>query len=140
MKMIILKFAIVLFSFMAARVEANLITNGSFESLDVPTGSWRWFTSDQVAGWRGSNIEIWDSLFAFNAYEGEQYIELNAHPFNKAAFSISQSFVTEVGREYEVKFAYSARNSIKEMFRFRLYSSMSTLINQVIQDHRVKQW
>ena len=140
MKKLRLEWLIVLFCCLATRVEANLITNGSFETIDVPSGSWRWFSSDQVEGWSGSNIEIWDSLFAFDAYEGEQYIELNAHPFNKTGFSISQAFDTEVGREYEVKFAYSARNSIREMFRFKLYSSMGTLINKVIKDHQVRQW
>ncbi len=97
--------------------QANLITNGSFEDIDVPNNSWRFYSQGTPnLAWQGSNVEIWDSLFGFEASEGEQYAELNAHP-NQGIFSINQTFNTITGGIYNLSFDYSARrNNRNEQF------------------------
>ncbi|KXI22352.1 DUF642 domain-containing protein [Photobacterium sanguinicancri] len=97
--------------------QANLITNGGFEDIDVPNNSWRFYSQGTPnLAWQGSNVEIWDSLFGFEASEGEQYAELNAHP-NQGIFSINQTFNTVTGGIYNLSFDYSARrNNRNEQF------------------------
>lgn len=97
--------------------QANLITNGGFEDIDVPNNSWRFYSQGTPnLAWQGSNVEIWDSLFGFEASEGEQYAELNAHP-NQGIFSINQTFNTITGGIYNLSFDYSARrNNRNEQF------------------------
>lgn len=119
---------------------ANLIVNGGFEDSNVNNNSWKWFTSADVLGWEGSNIEIWDQYQNFNAYEGRQYAELNAHPSNGQAFSIFQSFATNIGSIYNVSFAYSARANTNEAFQFDLFSGNNSLFSEIITDHTVKNW
>ena len=119
---------------------ANLILNGGFEDPQVPDRSWQWFTSDQVVGWEGSNIEIWDSLNRFEAYQGEQHAELNAHG-QSGPFSIFQSFATNLGETYEVSFAYAARRNQSEAFNFDITdASNSILFTSLLNQHRVKNW
>jgi len=132
-------------TFLSSTVYASLIINGSFEDNDVPFGSWRWFSSDNVNGWRGSNIEIWDHLGGEQAYHGNQFAELNAHPKPSKAFSIYQDFQTIVGQPYYVQFAYQARRlSKKESFRWEILdlsdSEPSILISTVLEDHTTKGW
>ena len=62
---------------MLAPANANLMINGGFEQTKVGTNKWRWFTADNVSGWSGSNIEIWDRFQNFDAFEGVQHAELN---------------------------------------------------------------
>ena len=121
-------------------VQANLIINGGFETPDIRRGTWAWYSANQINGWSGGNLEVWDSLYGFGAYEGNQYIELNAHPFNGSQFSIRQTFTTEVGRDYQVSFAYSARKNIHEAFRIEVFSNPQQLINQVVSNHLIMQW
>src|SRR5690606_20268956 len=73
---------------------ANLLTNGGFESNNVASGSWQFFSSSAVPGWDGSNIEIWNQYSGVSAYEGSQFAELNAHPNGGQAFTIFQDFTT----------------------------------------------
>ena len=119
---------------------ANLIVNGGFEDNNVSNNNWEWFTSDNVLGWEGSNIEIWDQYQSFNAFEGRQYAELNAHTSDGQAFSIFQSFTTNIGEFYNVSFAYSARINANEAFKFDLFNNNTHLFSQVISDHTVKNW
>lgn len=125
---------------LATPASANLIENGSFENPNVTTGTWQFFTSDQVAGWTGSNIEIWDSGFnGVNAYEGSQFAELNAHPNMDGPFGIYQTIDTTIGQSYDLSFAYRARQSNSESFMLSLISdgnSTETLLN----DHVTNGW
>lgn len=125
----------------SAVASANLITNGGFEETDVGKNKWAWFTSDKVNGWQGSNIEIWDNYNRVTAFEGTQHAELNAHSSNGDAFSIFQTFSTQVGGLYDVSFAYSARSNSNEAFMFNLDSADKTQIwSSLIDDHTVGQW
>lgn len=119
---------------LSAGANANLIVNGGFEDNNVATGSWQYYSANQVNGWEGSNIEIWDHLGGVVAPEGNQHAELNAHP-NAGQFSIYQTFTTVVGQLYDVSFFYSARVNTSESFQF----SVGTL-NELINDHVVGTW
>ena len=120
---------------------ANVIVNGSFEDNDVPHGQWRWYTSDQVNGWGGSNIEIWDHLQGEEAYHGQQFAELNAHPTPSTPFSIFQEFSTIVGAVYNVSFAYQARvDSANEAFSAGIYDINGLLEEWILDDHTTAGW
>jgi hypothetical protein len=119
---------------LSAGANANLIVNGGFEDNNVATGSWQYYSANQVNGWEGSNIEIWDHLGGVVAPEGNQHAELNAHP-NAGQFSIYQTFTTVVGQLYDVSFFYSARQDNSESFQFSV-GSLDALIN----DHVVGTW
>lgn len=110
---LVLLFTIVCAILFSSAAQANLIKNGGFEDIDVPDRSWRYFSQGTPnLAWQGSNVEIWDSLFGFEAAEGEQYGELNAHP-NQGQFSIYQTFDTVAGGIYDLSFNYSARRNNK---------------------------
>jgi hypothetical protein len=120
---------------------ANLIQNGGFEDTAVKSKSWAWFYADDVEGWSGSNIEIWDNYGGVTAYEGAQHAELNAHAGNGQSFSIYQSFATQIGMWYDLSFAYSARASSNEAFLVSLLASDdSEFFSTLLNDHEVKQW
>lgn len=114
---------------------ANLLTNGGFENPNVATGTWGWFTSANVPGWNGSNIEIWDNFSGVSAKEGSQFAELNAHPNNGQAFSIYQTFTTTLGQWYDVSFAYRARSNTNESFNFAVDN-----LSWLIDDHTTTGW
>lgn len=111
---------------------ANLIVNGGFEENTISAGSWKFFSSDKVSGWEGDNIEIWNSHSGVKAPEGNQHIELNAHPFQNSIFSIFQDIQTNIGSLYELSFQYSARQNSNESF----YVSISG--NQILVDDHIK--
>ena len=136
-----LKLLVLLSSILFSNVsQAGLIVNGGFEETDVADGSWRWFSSSDVDGWDGSNIEIWDSLTKFESYEGEQHAELNAHG-SKGAFSIFQTFSTDAYASYDVSFAYAARRSNSEAFLFEVLDEAgNSFFSKEINDHTVKSW
>jgi hypothetical protein len=119
---------------------ANLIKNGGFEENHVADKNWKWFKSSSVNGWDGSNIEIWDTYKNFDAYEGEQYAELNAHSSNGDPFAIFQTIETEIGALYDVSFAYSARSNTRESFLFDLSSFNQAFLSVLVDDHQVKTW
>jgi hypothetical protein len=131
------KLAGALFSvLLAVSAQANLIVNGGFEDNVVPNGSWRYFTADNVNGWEGSNVEIWNHLNGVVAPEGNQHAELNAHPGNaNSIFSIYQDFATVIGMSYDVSFFYSARSSANEAFNFSVAS-----LTALVDDHIVGRW
>lgn len=132
---------LVLLLFVSAS-QANLIVNGGFEDKDVPDGKWKWFSSSEIEGWQGSNIEIWDSYGSVEAFEGEQLAELNAHPNSTSGpFSIYQTIETSVDALYEVSFAYRARANSNEAFSFDVLSfSNENLFSDVIDDHSKSGW
>lgn len=119
----------------AASANANFIVNGGFEDNNVNTNNWNYFTSANVNGWDGDNIEIWDHYAGVVAPEGDQHAELNAHPFDGSVFSIFQSFATVSGQTYDVSFFYSARENENENFSFSV-GPLSALLN----DHVVGSW
>lgn len=125
---------------LSASASANLITNGSFEDNDIATGTWQWFSANDVNGWNGSNIEIWDNLFGEAAYEGDQFIELNAHPVPQTSFSIYQDFNTIVGETYSVSFAYQARNSTDESFLASIAGASGLITEWILEDHTTTGW
>ena len=125
----------------SASASAGLIVNGSFENNDIRNNSWSWFSSDQVDGWNGSNIEIWDSLQNFASFDGDQHAELNAHGPNQGAWSVYQSFMTVANQSYDVSFAYASRRSGGEAFLFEILDDTNNvLFSQLIDDHLQKSW
>jgi len=141
MKVEISKFLFALCCLTALPASANLIVNGSFEDNDVQQGKWKWFYADDVNGWNGSNIEIWDNFNGIDATEGNQFAELNSHANGKNQFGIFQSFQTDIGRTYDVSFAYRARKSNKEAFEVGLSDSVDVpIFSQIVDDHTVGEW
>jgi len=124
----------------ATPASANLIQNGSFENPEVTTGSWDFFSSADVPGWNGSNIEIWEGGFnGVNAYEGSQFAELNAHPDMDGPFGIYQEINTVAGQTYNLSFAYRARQSNSESFMLSLISD-GIGTNWTLDDHVTGGW
>ncbi len=128
--------------FCAATANANLIVNGSFEES---TGSalgggngWSFYSSDNVNGWDGSNIELWGTL-GIDSYEGDYHAELAAAGRNVGAWSISQTFATEIGQTYELFFAYSARLGSGTASNESFSVSVDNLTS-VLDDHIVGEW
>lgn len=82
----------------------NLVTNGSFENPDIPTGTWS--VHNAISGWTttGAGVEIRDNVVG-TAYDGEQFAELDSHS-NSA---IQQILNTTFGQSYLLSFAYSPR-------------------------------
>lgn len=119
---------------------ANLIVDGGFENPEVNYGGWRWFHASDVDGWEGSNIEVWDNLYGFAAFEGEQHAELNAHSSNGGAFSIYQTFASDAGEQYALNFAYAARRNTHESFLVELLGDTGAFWSAVMDDHLVRQW
>lgn len=124
-----LKSFAVIAALLSPLAQANLITNGNFEDNHVAKGNWSWFTADQVNGWNGSNIEIWNNFSGVQAFDGNQFIELNAHGNNQGAWSIYQSFATVVGQRYQLSFAYRARASANEQFSVSVANLLQTVNN-----------
>ena len=112
--------------------QANLIVNGGFEDNTVANGNWAYFSSADVNGWEGDNIEIWHQMGGVVAPEGQQHAELNAHPFDGSVFSIFQNFTTVIGQTYDVSFFYSARVDANEKFSFSAGSLSALLDNHVV--------
>jgi hypothetical protein len=128
---------------MASTANANLIVNGGFEEPDVKNGSWSFFTSANVSGWSGSNIEIWENFNGVVAEEGVQFAELNSHPGNGDAFTIFQDFSTVQGVNYSVSFAYRARSKNNEAFKVEisdLGGQSGNIVSWLIEDHTTSGW
>lgn len=110
--------------FLSFPVAADLLVNGSFEDEDVANNSWKAFSPDQVDGWDGSWVEVWDGLFGRVAADGEQFAELNSiNKGNHSPFTQYQSVGVEAGGLYNVNFAYQARQNKNEAFTFSLLDS-----------------
>lgn len=88
-------------------LEANLLTNGSFEEPEVD-GQWSIFSS--VLGWlsSASELEIWRNFNgngADTAADGMQNAELDGN----TPTTISQNITVVPGNKYQVSFAFSPR-------------------------------
>lgn len=136
-----LKTGLVALTFGASIANANLIVNGSFEDNDVNHGAWKWFTSENVNGWEGSNIEIWDHLFNKPAYHGQQFAELNSHPEPSGGYTIFQEFDTIAGQKYDLSFAYQARvDSANEAFSASILDVTGLIQEWILDDHTTAGW
>ncbi|MCT6698145.1 hypothetical protein [Rheinheimera sp. 4Y26] len=122
-------------SLWSVAAQATLIINGGFEANTVAKNNWKYFSATQVAGWEGSNIEIWHGLNGIKAAEGNQHAELNADGSNKGAWEIYQNFATEMGKTYDFSFMYRARANNKEAFLFSIGDIKTTVNN-----HSLGQW
>ncbi len=94
--------------FPAALAHANLITNGSFETPDQPTGTWSVYGS--IPGWTttfGPGIEIQDHVTGL-AYDGDQFVELDSHSHS----GMLQQVAVTAGASYDLSFAYSPRPGV----------------------------
>ncbi|MEM7279481.1 MAG: PEP-CTERM sorting domain-containing protein [Pseudomonadota bacterium] len=139
-----IKYSIALASTLMISVSANanLIQNGGFENPDVNNGNWAWYSASDVDGWNGSNIEVWDSFGGVEAYEGDQFGELNAHAGRRnRPYSIFQYIDTVIGNSYNLSFAYRARANNNEAFRVRVAGRRAgSVFNQIMNDHVVGSW
>ena len=107
---------------LAFSASANLVENGSFENPDIDTTSgitggsfWQIFNSDDVQGWDGNNVEIWDSTSGIAAVDGDQFIELNSGP-EAGPFTLFQDLATTINTAYSLTFHYRARVDAGEAF------------------------
>ncbi|KKO44998.1 hypothetical protein WG68_12725 [Arsukibacterium ikkense] len=114
--------------------QASLIVNGDFEMNPVNPGNWAVFNSNHVAGWQGSNIEIWNAMNGVLAVSGDNFIELNAHGANSGKWYIFQDFATEIGKAYQLSFFYRARNN-NERFDISVAG-----LSQTLSDHNNLGW
>src|SRR4051812_39575458 len=110
----------------AAPVSANIVVNGSFESPDIPTGTFALLSS--IPGWSlasGSSIEIQDHV-AGSPFDGSQHLELDSNG-NSA---VSQNLATTSG-PYVLSFAFSPRPGVPtNIMEVRWNGSLLTTISQ----------
>ncbi|WP_168206296.1 cadherin domain-containing protein [Labrenzia sp. PHM005] len=87
----------------------NLIMNGSFESFDVASGTWKQFSQDSSGAWTSNGkMEVWDGFGGVSATEGEQHLELDSET---NVNSISQTVETSLGQVYDLSFDIQARTN-----------------------------
>jgi len=93
----------------AAPVTAtNIVTNGSFEDTQLSYGGWGIFNS--IDGWNlsagslGSGIEVQNHA-AGSSFDGNNLVELDSD----GNTGIFQDLSTQVGKTYQLTFAFSAR-------------------------------
>jgi hypothetical protein len=93
---------------------ANLLVDGSFESIAQAAGTWNTYTS--VPGWTvtkangsatSTGLEVRNNV-AGTAEDGSNFIELDGYEND----AIKQSFATVVGHEYEVSFWFADRAGV----------------------------
>ena len=93
---------------------ANLLVDGSFESISQANGTWNTYTS--VPGWvvtkangqaTPNGLEIRNNV-AGTAEDGHNFIELDGYENDM----IKQSFATTIGKEYEVSFWFADRAGV----------------------------
>lgn len=93
---------------------ANLLVDGSFESITQAAGTWNTYTS--VPGWTvtkangsatSTGLEVRNNV-AGTAEDGHNFIELDGYEND----AIKQSFATVVGHEYEVSFWFADRAGV----------------------------
>ena len=90
---------------------ANLLTDGSFESITQAAGTWNVYQGASLPGWTVTpsthGLEVRNNV-AGTAEDGVNFIELDGYENDK----ISQSFATLVGKEYEVSFYFADRAGV----------------------------
>jgi hypothetical protein len=116
---------------------ANLINDGSFESITQAAGTWN--TYNAVPGWivtkangtpSANGLEIRNNV-AGTAEDGHNFIELDGYENDR----ITTAFATTVGQKYEITFWYANRDGVaasSEGFDARVVSgSLSPLYSLV---------
>lgn len=108
MRKILFLLSSLLFSLSANAAGVNLVTNGSFEDPNIPTGSWS--VHNAIDGWSttGPGVEVRDNVVG-TAYDGQQFVELDSHYATDTNSSIHQTISTVLGQSYLLSFAYSPR-------------------------------
>ena len=95
---------------------ANLLTDGSFESISQAAGTWNVYQGVNLPGWTvakangsatANGLEVRNNN-AGTAEDGVNFIELDGYENDK----ISQSFSTVVGKQYEITFWFSDRAGV----------------------------
>ena len=93
---------------------ANLLNDGSFESVTQANGTWSivstlpgWFYGNSTSDTPIAGIEVRDNV-AGTAKDGHNFVELDG---NENDF-ISQAFNTVIGQTYDVSFWYSDRAGV----------------------------
>ena len=113
--------ALVASAVFSAGANANLITNGSFETPEVSGYSFETI----LPGWGSTgDVELWNRDSGSQPtgpapYLGSQYLELNSR--GGGPYSIYQSFNSVIGTIYEVSFAHSARRNTNPAEEFSFY-------------------
>ena len=89
------------------QAQANLVQDGSFESVSLASGTYTQLWNGQSAAWAlgASGLEVRNNIVGA-AYEGNNYAELDAYGANSF---ISQVLSTVAGQWYELSFAYANR-------------------------------
>jgi hypothetical protein len=110
---IFLASAAVLASFTASPLRANLITNGSFEAVLVPVGSFTDYLngSTGITGWTvvgGADVGIINGTFSqecctFPAEDGNQWADLTGTNANSTE-GLEQTIATTSGDQYTITF------------------------------------
>lgn len=94
----------------SSAANANLISNGSFESNPLGSGSWGVYSS--LPGWsvyQGAGVEVQRSGTVVNAQDGNYYVELDSHGTNSNSFITQKIDGLTVGNDYNLSFFYQAR-------------------------------
>ncbi len=95
-----------------AGVQANLITNPSFESIPGPLTHGSWGVFGSIDGWTttfGSGIEIQQSA-AGSPFDGDNLVELDSHSNS----GMRQLVGTTPGETYVLSLMYSPRPGVME--------------------------
>jgi len=105
--------ALVSFGLTASSAQAaSIVTNGGFELPVLPNSSF--LISNTIPGWTrgagssGSGIEVQRNNIAGLAFEGQQFAELDSD----GVTSIFQDLATNIGQQYRLNFAFSARPNV----------------------------
>ncbi|MBG84038.1 MAG: hypothetical protein CMJ40_05770 [Phycisphaerae bacterium] len=113
----------VLASTVMAGGNVNLLSNGSFEE-HVVNGSWNLF--DDLPGWSlldGPGIELQRGVGGWDAYDGEQWLELDSDQNGPGggfingeigSSSITQEAQTVVGQYYMLTLGFSPRPGVED--------------------------
>ena len=99
----------------ASASAANLLTDGSFESISQAAGTWNVYQGANLPGWTVTptthGLEVRNDV-AGTAENGANFIELDGYENDK----ISQSFATVVGKAYEITFFFADRTDVTSAF------------------------
>ena len=114
---------------------ANLLSDGSFESISQAAGTWNVYKGVNLPGWTvtkangtptPNGLEVRNNN-AGTAEDGVNFVELDGYENDK----ISQSFSTVVGKEYEITFWFADRAGVasrSEGFAANVKTSGGTLL------------
>jgi hypothetical protein len=127
----------------------NLLTNGSFESLQFGGDSTYRTNRNDVSGWTwhdGSAMEFWNTPYrGVTAVDGTKIAALNAYGGN-GDYSFYQDFETVSGQQYQYSFSYQAESDNDEQFYVGITGFFDdpvqpqNLLQSTYSDHVTGQW